>query len=67
VTPAAISLAFLMAEGHAVIPASSSETNLSANFAARDVKLSEAEMQQLRGLDRGYRRINPAKSPRWDD
>lgn len=67
VTPAAISLAFLMAEGHAVIPASSSETNLRANFAARDVKLSEAEMQQLRGLDRGYRRINPAKSPRWDD
>jgi hypothetical protein len=29
--------------------------------------LTGAEMQQLRDLDRGYRRINPAKSPRWDD
>lgn len=67
VTASAVSLAFLMAEGHIVIPASGSEANLRANFAALQVKLSEPEMAEIRTLDRGYRRINPAKSPRWDD
>jgi len=67
VTAAAVALAFLMAEGHAVIPASANPVNLKANFAARDVRLSEDEMHTIRGLDRGERRINPTKSPRWDD
>ncbi|MCT8990452.1 aldo/keto reductase [Chelativorans sp. SCAU2101] len=67
VTPAAVALAFLMAEGHAVIPASSSEANLRANMRAKDVRLSEEEMNAIRALDRGDRRINPEKSPRWDD
>ena len=67
VTAAAVSLAFLMGEGHIVIPASGSEANLRANFAALQVKLTADEMAQIRKLDRGYRRINPAKSPRWDD
>ncbi|MEJ1159424.1 aldo/keto reductase [Prosthecomicrobium sp. N25] len=67
VTAAAVALAFLMAEGHAVIPASSTEANLRANFAARDVSLSPDEIAEIRRLDRGYRRIHPAKAPRWDD
>jgi 2,5-diketo-D-gluconate reductase B len=67
VTAAAVALAFLMQEGHIVIPASSSEANLCGNFAAKDVRLSEAEMAEIRTLDRGYRRIDPVKSPRWDD
>ncbi|WP_117190501.1 aldo/keto reductase [Rhizobium terrae] len=67
VTVAAIALAFLMAEGHIVIPASGSEANLKANFAARTVVLDAAEMAEIRTLDRGYRRIDPEKSPRWDD
>jgi 2,5-diketo-D-gluconate reductase B len=66
-TAAAVALAFLMAEGHAAIPASSSATNLRANFAATKVRLDEADMVQIRALDRGDRRINPDKSPRWDD
>src|SRR5829696_6629966 len=37
VTASAVSLAFLMAMGHVVIPASSSEANLRANWQARDV------------------------------
>ena len=32
-----------------------------------DVRLDDAEMAAIRALDRGYRRIDPAKSPRWDD
>lgn len=67
VTPGAISLAFLMAEGHIVIPASTSPTNLAANLKARDVRLTDADMADIRALDRGYRRINPEKAPRWDD
>uniref|UniRef100_UPI003101A3B4 aldo/keto reductase n=1 Tax=Neorhizobium sp. EC2-8 TaxID=3129230 RepID=UPI003101A3B4 len=67
VTVAAVALAFLMAEGHIVIPASSSEGNLRANFAAGTISLEEAEMAEIRTLDRGYRRINPEKSPGWDD
>ena len=67
VTPAAIALAFLMAEGHAVIPASSNPINLRENMRSIDVRLSDDEMAQIRSLNRGERRINPAKSPRWDD
>jgi 2,5-diketo-D-gluconate reductase B len=67
VTASAVALAFLMQEGHIVIPASSSEKNLRANFAALGVSLDDAEMAEIRKLDRGYRRIDPVKSPRWDD
>lgn len=66
-SPAAVALAFLMAEGHVVIPASSSRGNLQANFSATDVTLTPAQMDAIRQLDRGYRNINPEKSPRWDD
>lgn len=67
VTPAAVALAFLMAEGHAVIPASSSRANLAANLAALDVTLAPEDIAEIRTLERGYRHINPDKSPRWDD
>ncbi len=67
VAPAAVALAFLLAEGHAVIPASSSPGNLRANLAAASLTLDAADLADLRALDRGYRHINPAKSPSWDD
>jgi 2,5-diketo-D-gluconate reductase B len=67
VRPSAVALAFLMAEGHIVIPASSREANLRANFAATGVRLSEAEIAAIRRLDQGRRQINPDKAPRWDD
>lgn len=66
-TPAAVALAFLMAEGHVVIPASSSRGNLQTNFSAIGVTLTPEQMDAIRQLNRGYRHINPAKSPRWDD
>jgi 2,5-diketo-D-gluconate reductase B len=67
VTASAAALAFLMAEGHVVIPASASETNLRANWQARDVTLDSDDMQAIRALHRGERSINPDKSPAWDD
>ena len=67
VTASAVSLAFLMAVGHVVIPASTSEANLRANWQARDVTLDGDDMEAIRVLHRGDRRIDPDKSPAWDD
>jgi 2,5-diketo-D-gluconate reductase B len=67
VTASAVSLAFLMALDHFVIPASASETNLRANLRARDVTLDRDDMQAIHALHRGDRCINPEKSPAWDD
>lgn len=67
VTAAAVALAFLMTEGHIVIPASSDSGRLRENLAALDVRLSEDEATQVRALDRGRRSINPDKAPDWDD
>ena len=67
VTPAAAVIAFLMAEGHAVIPASSQAEHLQANLAAADLTLSPDEIARLRVLDRGVRTVDPAKAPHWDD
>jgi len=66
-TAAAVALAFLMSEGHVVIPASSSPVNLEANYAALGIALTEQQKGSIWALDRAERRINPAKAPRWDD
>ncbi|XUY29900.1 aldo/keto reductase (plasmid) [Agrobacterium sp. rho-8.1] len=67
VTTSAVVLAFLIAEGHIVIPSSASPQRLKDNRAALDVRLDETDIAQLRRLDRGERMINPEKSPVWDD
>lgn len=67
VTASAATLAFLMAEGHVVIPASASEANLRANWQARAITLGSADRQVIRALHCGERHINPEKSPAWDD
>lgn len=67
VSAAAVSLAFLMGEGHIVIPASSNRRRLEDNFAAAGATLDESEMEEIRALDRGERIIDPDKAPDWDD
>jgi 2,5-diketo-D-gluconate reductase B len=67
VTASAVSLAFLTAMGHIFIPASTSEANLRANLQARDVTLDADDIEAIRVLHRGDRRIDPDKSPAWDD
>lgn len=66
-TTSAVVLAYLMGEGHIVIPSSANPQRLRDNRAALDVRLDEADIAQLRRLDRGERMINPDKSPAWDD
>src|SRR5215212_5457610 len=67
VAASAVALAFLMALGHTVIPASASEVNLRANWRARNIKLDGDDMHAILVLHRSDRRINPDKSPAWDD
>ena len=67
VTAAAVSLAFLLQEGHVAIPSSSNRGRLVENFAALGVSLSAEEMASIRALDRGTRIIDPDKAPAWDD
>ncbi|MEI4471626.1 aldo/keto reductase [Frigidibacter sp. MR17.24] len=65
-TPAQVSLAFLMAEGHAVIPSSSKPARIVENFGATRLALSPAQIDRLRGLDRGARFTDPGFAPAWD-
>ncbi len=66
-TAAAVALAFLIAEGHIVIPASTNPERLADNLRAEEVELTPEEIAEIRTLGRGERIINPAKSPKWDD
>lgn len=67
VSSSAVVLAFLMGEGHIVIPSSANAVRLRENFAATGLILSPEEVATLRALDCGDRMINPVKSPAWDD
>lgn len=66
-TASAVSLAFLMGDGHIVIPASSKAAHLRDNFAASSVRLHPEDVAAIRKLDRASRIINPSMSPKWDD
>lgn len=65
-TPEQIALAFLLAEGHIVIPSSSSRERIVSNLAANDIALSAEEVRQIRALDSGKRLVNGAWCPVWD-
>ena len=61
-----VALAFLMAEGHVVIPSSSNASRMALNFAAKDVLLSTEDVLAIRKLDEGRRLVNGAWCPVWD-
>lgn len=65
-TPAQVSLAFLMARGHIVIPKSANTERQRQNLAATELKLTEDEMQRIGALDRGQRYVDPDTAPDWD-
>jgi 2,5-diketo-D-gluconate reductase B len=62
-----IALAFLMAEGHIVIPSSANRTRIISNLAAKDIALSMDEVRQIRTLDAGRRLVNGPWCPVWDE
>ncbi|MGO4589486.1 aldo/keto reductase [Paenarthrobacter sp. 2TAF44] len=59
-TPAQVVIAWHLAIGNVVIPKSVTESRIQENFAALDVKLDEADVEAINGLDRGAEgRIGP--------
>jgi 2,5-diketo-D-gluconate reductase B len=65
-SPGQIALAFLMAEGHIVIPSSGSKARIAENFASQDIHLSETEILDIRTIDAGLRLVNGSWCPVWD-
>jgi 2,5-diketo-D-gluconate reductase B len=61
-----VALAFLLAEGHIVIPASSNQDRIKANFAALNVKMSAEDVASIRKLDEGRRLVSGSWAPEWD-
>ena len=65
-TPEQIALAFLLAEGHIVIPSSSKKERNVSNLAADGVVLSAAEVEEIRAIDEQRRLVNGSFAPAWD-
>ena len=65
-TPEQVGLAFLLAEGHIVIPSSSKRERIQSNWDAQKVKLSAEDVSAIRKLDENRRLVNGAWCPVWD-
>lgn len=65
-TPAQVTLAWLLARGHVVIPSSTRREHLQQNLAATRVQLAPADLAAIDALDAGERIANPEFAPRWD-
>lgn len=65
-SPEQVALAFLMAEGHIVIPSSSNAGRIKSNWDAQNVMLSHEEIGAIRKMDQGLRLVNGAWCPVWD-
>ena len=61
-----IALAFLLAEGHVVIPSSAKKSRIVSNLAADAIALSADEVEEIRALDAGRRIVDGAWCPVWD-
>jgi 2,5-diketo-D-gluconate reductase B len=65
-TPAQVTLAWLLAKGHAVIPSSTRRANLESNLAATSLELDADAIAAIDGLERGERLVSPDFAPAWD-
>ena len=65
-TAAQVTLAWLLARGHTVIPSSTRRENLASNLAAHALVLGAEDLAAIDGLDRGERLVSPDFAPRWD-
>ena len=64
--PAQIALAWSLQQGFTVIPSSTKRANLESNLAAKDILLTDTEMDAISRLDRSDRLANPDFAPQWD-
>jgi 2,5-diketo-D-gluconate reductase B len=65
-TPAQVTLAWLLARGHTVIPSSTRRENLASNLAARELMLDVDDLAAIDALERGERLVSPDFGPQWD-
>ena len=65
-TAAQVTLAWLLARRHTVIPSSTRRENLASNLAARALVLGAEDLAMIDALDRGERLVSPDFAPRWD-
>ncbi|HEY5364257.1 MAG TPA: aldo/keto reductase [Aestuariivirga sp.] len=65
-TPEQVGLAFLLAEGHIVIPSSTNRGRIQSNWDARKLELSAEEISAIRKLDQNRRLVDGAWCPAWD-
>ena len=65
-TAGQVSLAFLMQEGHIVIPASTNKARMKENFESQNVVLTTEDMTTIRQLDEGHRLVTGSWAPKWD-
>lgn len=66
-TPAQVALAYLLAQGHVVIPSAGARERIAENLAATGITLGPEEVERIAGLDRGMRLIDGPWCPRWDE
>jgi len=65
-TPEQVALAFLLSEGHIVIPSSSNPARIKSNWDAQNVMLGHEEVAAIRKMDEGRRLVNGSWCPAWD-
>jgi 2,5-diketo-D-gluconate reductase B len=65
-TAAQVTLAWLLAQGHTVIPSSTRPENLASNLAASSLVLSAEDRATIDALDRHERLVSPDFGPHWD-
>ena len=65
-TPAQVTLAWLLAQGHTVIPSSTRRENLASNLAAPALVLGVDDLAAIDALERGERLVSPDFGPQWD-
>jgi 2,5-diketo-D-gluconate reductase B len=65
-TPEQVGLAFLLAEGHIVIPSSSSRERIRSNFEAQNLRLLPQDLTDIRQMDEGRRLVNASWAPDWE-
>lgn len=65
-TEGQVALAYLMFKGYVVIPTSSKPERIAENFAAKDLELTDAHIDQIDRLDRQERVVDPDWAPEWD-
>ena len=65
-TASQIALAWLLSEGHWIIPSAGSRDRIAENLAAGDIQLTSEERAEIAALDRDMRLVNGPWCPQWD-